>query len=569
VYRAIYGNAGASETEGGNEIDVLLGEAVNALAALRDASIAEGRFDDALSQTRSLKAVSNVYPDFAEKPESLVRTGKLELELARSHLEKKENLLAFLAASKAFDNAEEDWSGDDVRPFLDRAIDLKQKGTVQVFMSTLERLGGEGDAKTKAWAAAPDTVADMLGGVATVLVDRGIKIERGMGYHDQILGSAFFVDESGILVTNHHVIESQVDPLYEGYSRLYIRFGGSSSPRIPAKVLGYDKTLDLALIKAEIKPGYVFSVLNAAVPRSGDTVIAIGSPGGLEKTVTQGIVSATRRGFLQLGDVIQLDAAVNPGNSGGPLVVTGGGLVGIIFAGALEYQGLNFAVPSERLAAAIPGMLSATEQAKRPWLGLTIAENKDGAEIVYVAPLTPAAEQRVREGDIIVKMNGVSIREQVSAHEASAGVSGGVREGAAITLLQDAIFTNRVGELAAIETKSGEKLAVLLAARPGVPLAEAAKLDSKERMAAPLFGLILAPTIGGVLTPSYLVKKVVRGSVADEAGISPKDPVRIRYFVVHEKDGYATMDIDVKKQRQGYLETTMRLPAALESPDTL
>jgi hypothetical protein len=108
-----------------------------------------------------------------------------------------------------------------------------------------------------------------------------------------------------------------------------------------------------------------------------------------------------------------------------------------------------------------------------------------------------------------------------------------------------------------------------LVPRPELPLAEAAKIDSKERMAAPLFGMILAPSVGGALSPTYLIKRVIRGSVADEVGLSPEDPVTIKNLKLEEKEGYATMDIAVKKKRQGYLETIVRLPAALDSPDTL
>jgi hypothetical protein len=88
-------------------------------------------------------------------------------------------------------------------------------------------------------------------------------------------------------------------------------------------------------------------------------------------------------------------------------------------------------------------------------------------------------------------------------------------------------------------------------------------------MAAPLFGLILAPAAGSGLAPSYQVKKIVRGSTADEAGLSEQDPVRIQGFRMEEKDGYALLSISVKKRRMGYLEVTMRLPALLDSPDTL
>ncbi len=396
------------------------------------------------------------------------------------------------------------------------------------------------------------------GGVATVIVDRGIRVEKGMGFSDRVLGSAFFVDAAGYLITNYHVISSEVDPKYEGYSRMYIRMGDSASPLFPARVIGWDKAMDLALIKTEYKPEFVFSVIDRVIPRVGDTVLAIGSPVGLEKTVTSGIVSSASRRFLQIGDVIQIDAAVNHGNSGGPVIDTSGRLVGIVYAGIDQFQGLNFAVPAERLAAALPAMI-AGGKAERPWLGVSLSETSSGAEIIYAAPNTPASEHRLAEGTIIKTINGEEIK---------------AAQGMLIPALQDVIFQSRPGELIALETTDATgnettRHILMTAARPEIPLAEAAKIDTKERMAAPLFGLILSPSQGQSLSSSYLVKKVVRGSIADEAGISDQDPVSIRGFRVLESDGYALMEINVKKRRMGYLETTMRLPAALDSPDTL
>jgi S1-C subfamily serine protease len=355
------------------------------------------------------------------------------------------------------------------------------------------------------------------------------------------------------MITNYHVIASEVDPEYEGYSRLYIRMGDSSSPRIPAKVIGWDKTIDLALIKTEIKPEYVFSLIDRVVPQVGDRVLAIGSPAGLEKTVTQGIVSALGRRFLQIGDVIQIDAAVNHGNSGGPVVDGAGRLVGVVFAGVEQYDGLNFAVPAERLAAALPALI-AGGKAQRPWLGLTLSETNRGAEIIYVAPFTPAAEHQLAEGLFITGING----EETSA-----------AQGALIPALQDRLFPDRPGELVALTLSDGTRQALMTVPRPDMPLAEAARKDSRERIAAPLFGLILSPSANRGLSASWLVKKVVRGSIADEAGLLEQDPVSIRGFHLEEKEGYALLDINVKKRRMGYLETFIRLPALLDSPDTL
>jgi hypothetical protein len=313
----------------------------------------------------------------------------------------------------------------------------------------------------------------------------------------------------------------------------------------------------LALIRAEVTPEYVFSMVDWVVPMVGDTIFTIGSPVGLERTVTQGIVSALGRRILQIGDVIQIDAAVNPGNSGGPVVDMQGRLVGIVFAGIEHFQGLNFAIPAERLAAALPAMI-AGGRSERPWLGLSLSETPRGAEIIYVAPFTPAAEHQVREGSIITAINSEEVR---------------AAQGALIPALQDRLFTLSPGELVTLETMDNEgntsKHIIRLVSRPLVPMAEAALRDSRERIAAPLFGLVLAPPTGSSFFSSFQVRRVVRGSIADEAGISENDPISIRGFRVFESDGFALLDINVRKRTMGFLETSMRLPALLDTPDTL
>jgi len=110
---------------------------------------------------------------------------------------------------------------------------------------------------------------------------------------------------------------------------------------------------------------------------------------------------------------------------------------------------------------------------------------------------------------------------------------------------------------------------VMTASRPELPLRDAALVDSRERLAAPLFGIILSPGQGRPRSASYEIRKIVRGSIADEAGISDQDPIHIRGFRIMEKEGYALMEINIKKRNMGFMETTMQLPASLDSPDTL
>jgi len=554
VYERLYGPGSVypdgADPEVRQRLDSLREEATGSLKTAQVKAIQEKRWADAASQARSLSQMGVNVQSTGEEPD-------LVLEYAKEQLSQGNTLPAFLAAVRA--NILKPLTFDDAFLFLKKAVEVKQRRTAAFFLSLIDGMDGNREVpqELRTFAQGKDTATDMIKGVATVWIDRGMRIERGRGIPDMVLGSAFFVDSSGLLITNYHVISSEVDPTYKGYSRMYIRMGDPASPRIPAKVIGYDKAMDLALIKTELTPEYVYSIVDWVVPSVGDTIYAIGSPVGLEKTVTQGIVSALGRRLLQIGDVIQIDAAVNHGNSGGPVVDMAGRLVGIVFAGVDQYQGLNFAIPAERLAAALPVMI-AGGKAERPWLGLSLAETVNGAEIIYVAPTTPAAEQQVQEGSIIKTING----EEITA-----------AQGALIPALQDRLFPLRPGELVSLEVQTPDgnrdKYLLRLAVRPALPMADAAQVDSKERITAPLFGLILTPQAGTTLFSSYLVKRVVRGSVSDQAGLSENDPVSIRGFRVFEKDGYALLNLDVKKRSMGYLETSMQLPALLDTPDTL
>jgi len=140
--------------------------------------------------------------------------------------------------------------------------------------------------------------------------------------------------------------------------------------------------------------------------------------------------------------------------------------------------------------------------------------------------------------------------------------------------LQSVIFTCGPGELVVLETvdkntEEVKKKIMMTVPRPDLPLLDAAKIDKRDRIAAPLFGMILTPLQSTVFSSSFRVNRIVRGSIADEAGISVDDPVFISRLRLMEDEGYAVMEITVKKRRMGYLETSMQLPVYLDSPDTL
>ena len=546
IYREVY--SVTQDSDAWSDLADYEKEAADNLCALQEMAVEEQRWDDALSLGRSIACIGITTAYAGREAEFLLADAKKKLTGG-------DVLGAFLSAVKTNEMRPLDFNSSLL--FLQKAVEQKQRRAAAFFFSAAQKAGGNIPAALREYANGRDSVSDMIKGVATVLVDRGIRIERGMGFADRVLGSAFFVDASGLLITNYHVIASEVDPKYQGYSRMYIRMGDASSPRVPARVIGWDKALDLALIKTEMESEYVFSLVDRVIPRIGDTVLAIGSPVGLEKTVTSGIVSALGRRFLQIGDVIQIDASVNNGNSGGPVVDSEGRLVGIVFAGIEHYQGLNFAVPAETLAAALPEMIKGGK-ALRPWLGITLCETLSGAEIIYTSPNTPASMHRIGEGVVLKTING---REITSA------------QGGLISAMQNAIFPCGPGELVTLVTENGEgetrKLVMMTVPRPDLPLLDAAKVDRRERIAAPLFGMILTPLPSNIFSSNFRVNRVVRGSISDSAGISEDDPITINRLRIFENDGYAMLEITVKKRRMGYLETNMQLPAWLDSPDTL
>ncbi|MDR0322566.1 MAG: S1C family serine protease [Treponema sp.] len=549
IYKEVYSVTENSENEDWALLAQYEKEAIEKLCAMQNTAIEEERWDDAVSLGRSIASIGVRTPNTG-------REAAFTLAGAKKKLSEGDNLSAFLSAVRAHEMQAIDSASALL--FLERAVQVRQRRAAAFFYSAAQAGGSRNiSASLREYATGRDTVSDMIKGVATVIVDRGFRVERGMGIPDRVLGSAFFIDASGLLITNYHVIASEVDPKYKGYSRMYVRMGDASSPRIPARVIGYDKALDLALIKTEIETEYVFSIVDRVIPQVGDTVLAIGSPVGLQKTVTSGIVSALGRRFLQIGDVIQIDASVNHGNSGGPVVDNEGRLVGIVFAGAEHFQGLNFAVPAESLAAALPAMIKGGK-AQRPWLGFTLCETSVGAEIIYVAPNTPASRLQVDEGLTLRTINGRVVTAP---------------QGGIIPALQKAVFSSGPGELLALETVDSEgatrKWVMMTVPRPEIPLLDAARIDRRERIAAPLFGMVLSPLHSNFFSSSFRVNKVVRGSIADEAGISEDDPVSISRLRLLENEGYALMDITVKKRRMGYLETSMQLPAWLDSPDTL
>jgi serine protease Do len=400
--------------------------------------------------------------------------------------------------------------------------------------------------------ASRDSMATMRAGVVTIRVDKGIKIEQGLGIPDRVLGTAFFIDQAGYALTNYHVIASEVDPTYKGYSHMSIKPADSPEDRIGAKVIGYDRLLDLAVIKIDAVPEYVFSFSDASALLSGQKIYAIGSPAGLENTVTSGIVSAKGRKLLQTGDVIQIDAALNPGNSGGPLLDESGGVVGIVFAGMPQFPGLNFAIPSDWALRVLPDLFRSGEL-KRAWIGISLAEKESGPvqEGIGITYRHPAVGTGIEEGDRLLEIDGEKPK--------------GIADAQAMLLKRES------GGLALVKLSNSGKVRIALrylSERPFSPLESAARLDRKDRLFPALFGMSLTPLPGNIFeSANFSVAKIWPGSVADEAGLSENDPISLKRFYVDKEQRAAFIQIYVKKRKAGFLESIIQVPASLDTSD--
>lgn len=230
------------------------------------------------------------------------------------------------------------------------------------------------------------------------------------------LGSGFVVDPSGVIVTNNHVIA--------GADEIVVRFHDDSE--LPAKLLGRDPKTDLAVLKVESPTPLPFLKLgDSDAIRVGDWVIAIGNPFGLGGSVSAGIISARARDIRSgpYDDYLQTDAAINKGNSGGPMLNMSGEVIGVnsaIFSPTGGSVGIGFAVPMA-LAGPILSQLEEFGETKRGWLGVhiqtvteEIAESLDldvarGALVASVAEGGPAAAAGIKDKDIILSFNGNDI----------------------------------------------------------------------------------------------------------------------------------------------------------------
>ena len=228
-------------------------------------------------------------------------------------------------------------------------------------------------------------------------------------------GSGFFIREDGVLLTNVHVV---------GNSRV-VEIGLADGRVLPGQVIGGDPASDVAVVRVDLEDAPTVPLGDSDQLQVGQTTIAIGNPLGFERTVTTGVVSALNRSprGLQVGGFIQTDAAINSGNSGGPLLDSQGRVIGInsvIFSPTGSSIGLGFSIPIN-LAANIAQQVLTTGTVTIAYLGIGLADVypevarqyrlpvQEGVIVLQVDPQSPAGRAGIRREDIITDIGGTAI----------------------------------------------------------------------------------------------------------------------------------------------------------------
>jgi len=354
------------------------------------------------------------------------------------------------------------------------------------------------------------------------------------------LGSGILIGSEGLIVTNNHVVEN-ADAItvhfYDGTER-------------PARLIGSDRFTDIAVLKVEgTGRARVARMGDSDSLRVGEWVVAIGSPRGLDWTVTAGIVSATHRPGIGtsapvgLEDFIQTDTAINPGNSGGPLLNLRGEVVGmnaLIMSETQGSEGLGFAIPSNLLRM-VAGTLIKEGKVTRGDLGIVTQDLSDpirrglklppdahGVVVTEAVPLGPGAEAAVTAGDIITSFQRTTITSAAQLNRLIARTAPGAR----ITL-----------EL----VRNGALLSVALVVADQLNLAQ----KQAERPGYALLGIrvdpvssSLAQSVGLSETAGVVVVEVVTGSPADGVGIGKGD-------IIFQVDGEEVNDSEQFRRHVG------------------
>ncbi len=342
-------------------------------------------------------------------------------------------------------------------------------------------------------------------------------------------GSGVVVDRNGYILTNFHVVEDA--------TKIQVKFNGDPA-EYAAKLVGSDPETDLAVIKLEdgkkLTPAKIGNSDGVLV---GDWAVAIGSPFGLEATVTAGIISAKGRDIggaeHQLQKFLQTDAAINPGNSGGPLLDIKGQVIGINTAIATDsggYQGIGFALPIN-LAVSVYNQIIRSGRVSRGSIGVGFNANekpetlkvygaKQGVFVTQVEPGGPGDKAGIKTEDIIVALNGQPVRDGEDLVSRISNTPVGAD--ASVTVLRDGRRTD-------LKVKVGERSEVW-ASQPQFRRFRREEPGQDESTTQVKFGVSIQNLTQGMRDrlafrekSGVLVTAVTPGSFAEDVGVAPRD----------------------------------------------
>jgi serine protease Do len=348
------------------------------------------------------------------------------------------------------------------------------------------------------------------------------------GQVHESLGSGFIVDPKGYIITNYHVIEKA--------DKIYVKLSTDPDNQDlgrPARVIGTDKATDLAVIKIDTSsPLPTVKMGNSDATEVGDSVEAIGSPFALAQTVTAGIISAKNRTIEpgaggQFQHFIQTDAAINPGNSGGPLLNMNGEVIGVntaIYTQSGGYQGLGFALPSNTVVDVYNDLIGSSHKKTRGSIGIRFNQGlsgavnrvygfKNGVLVQQVQPGGPAEKAGLKSGDIILTIDGRSIKDgddmvnEIASRRPGSSVRlGYLRDG------KQADTTVAIGDRDKVFADMGDQQAEANPDEKGDP--GEVKLGVVVREISPA-------TAAKLNTPGVVIESVRSGSYADLQGLVP------------------------------------------------
>jgi serine protease Do len=348
------------------------------------------------------------------------------------------------------------------------------------------------------------------------------------GQVHESLGSGFIVDPKGYIITNYHVIEKA--------DKIYVKLSTDPDNQDlgrPARVIGTDKATDLAVIKIDTSsPLPTVKMGNSDATEVGDSVEAIGSPFALAQTVTAGIISAKNRTIEpgaggQFQHFIQTDAAINPGNSGGPLLNMNGEVIGVntaIYTQSGGYQGLGFALPSNTVVDVYNDLIGPSHKKTRGSIGIRFNQGlsgavnrvygfKNGVLVQQVQPGGPAEKAGLKSGDIILTIDGRSIKDgddmvnEIASRRPGSSVRlGYLRDG------KQADTTVAIGDRDKVFADMGDQQAEANPDEKGDP--GEVKLGVVVREISPA-------TAAKLNTPGVVIESVRSGSYADLQGLVP------------------------------------------------